>query len=140
VPGGFGTDPDLREIDFGQWEKMTFGEILAASPNDVARWTDFDPDFSFPRGEAICDFQARLKRFAETFADTNADSVLAVTHGGVIRFLICQFLQLSPWQYILFDVKPASVTVIQICAGKGTLTGLNMTAEPHPGVLSPEAV
>jgi len=140
IPGGFKVDPDLREIDFGQWEKMTFSEILAASPDDVARWTDFDPDFTFPRGEAIRDFQDRLKRFAETLADTDADSVLAVTHGGVIRFLICRFLQLAPWQYILFEVKPASVTVIQICEGKGTLAGLNLTAEPYPGFLFPGAV
>jgi alpha-ribazole phosphatase len=140
IPGGFNIDPDLREIDFGQWEKMTFGEILAASPHDVARWTEFDPDFAFPRGESIRDFQARLKRFAETLADTDADSVLAVTHGGVIRFLICQFLQLSPWQYILFEVKPASVTVIQVSEGKGTLAGLNLTVEPYPGLLIPGTV
>ena len=140
VPGGFKIDPDLREVDFGQWEKMTFNEILATSPHDVERWSKFDPDFRFPQGEAIRDFQDRLKHFAVKFADANNDSVLVVTHGGVIRFLICLFLQLEPWQYVLFEVKPASVTVIQVCDGKGTLAGLNLTAEPYPGFLVPRAV
>jgi broad specificity phosphatase PhoE len=53
------------------------------------------------------------------------DAVLVVTHGGVIRAAICQLLGLSPRQYVLFDVRPASLATIQVGDGKGVLTGLN---------------
>jgi alpha-ribazole phosphatase len=140
VRGGYRIDPDLREIDFGEWENLTFNDIYAKAPKDVERWASFDPDFAFPQGESIRDFQARLNRFVARLADAEADSALVITHGGVIRFLICQLLQLEPWQYILFEVKAASVTVINICEGKGVLTGLNLTGGPIPGLHTPQFI
>jgi len=140
VPGGYGIDPDLREIDFGKWENLTFSDILAKFPKDVERWVSFDPEFTFPQGESIRSFQARLNHFTAQLADAAVDSALVITHGGVIRFLICQLLQLEPWQYILFEVKAASVTVINICEGKGVLVGLNLSDRSIPGLFSPEIV
>ena len=49
-------DPDLREIDFGEWENRTFAEAALADPAMVERWAAFDPDFSFPGGEQIGSF------------------------------------------------------------------------------------
>lgn len=140
TPGGFKIDADLREIDFGKWENMTFNDILASSPGDVARWSSFDSHFSFPEGEAIRAFQARLRHFVEHLENSHVDSALVITHGGVIRFLICQLLKLDPWQYILFEVKAASATVINIYEGRGVLAGLNLTGEANPGILSPKFI
>jgi broad specificity phosphatase PhoE len=140
TPGGFKIDADLREIDFGKWENMTFNDILVSSPGDVARWSSFDPDFSFPNGEAIQAFQARLKHFVEHLENSHVDSALVITHVGVIRFLICQLLQLEPWQYILFKIKTASTTVIDVYEGRGVLAGFNLTGEANPGILSPKFI
>ncbi len=122
---GFSIDPDLREIDFGQWEGMTFDEIGRLFPDRVDTWANLDADFTFPGGEKIADFQARIVRVANSLAANPADTVLVCTHGGVIRFLICHFLGLQTWQYILFQVKHASVTTIEIFNGSGILAGLN---------------
>ena len=43
--------------------------------------------------------------------------------------MIFHFLKLKPWQYILFKVKPASVTTIELFDGGGILTGLNETGQ-----------
>ena len=32
-------DPDLREMDFGLWEGMTFDEVQDRYPEDLRRWT-----------------------------------------------------------------------------------------------------
>ncbi len=122
----FETDPDLREIDFGQWEGMSFDEILAAFPEHVRRWNTFDL-FTFPGGETVESFLARMRRAARRMAEDPADTVLACTHGGVIRNLICYFLGMQPRQYLLFAVKPASLTTIELFEGNGILTGLNET-------------
>jgi broad specificity phosphatase PhoE len=121
----FTVDPDLREIDFGRWEGMAFDEIQEAFPEEMDRWSEFSADFTFPEGEKIGDFQARIIGVAHRLVTNPADTIIVCTHGGVIRLLICHFLGLQPWQYILFKVKHASLTTIKLFDGSGILSGLN---------------
>ncbi len=118
-------DLDLREIDFGRWEGMTFDAIQVSDPEAVARWARFEPDFAFPGGESIEVFLARIRRVAKRFAEFEGPSVLAVTHAGVIRAMICHLLGLSPRKYVLFDVKPASLTKIAVYGDSGVLSCLS---------------
>ena len=118
-------DLDLREIDFGRWEGMPFDAIRASDPEAVARWGRFEPDFAFPGGESIEVFLARIRRVAKRFSECEGPSVLAVTHAGVIRAMICHLLGLSPRKYVLFDVKPASLTKIAVYGDSGVLSCLS---------------
>jgi broad specificity phosphatase PhoE len=118
-------NPDLREIDFGRWEGMTFAEIEQSDPEAVHQWATYDPGFSFPGGERISDFLTRVRAAAKSFVSCSEKTVLAVTHAGIIRALICHFLDLDPRQYCLFDIHFASLTVLDLFDGKGVLTGLN---------------
>ena len=123
----FTVDPDLREIDFGRWEGMAFGEIQKTFPGEINKWAEFNADFAFPGGDKIGDFQERIVGVAERLVGNPADTVLVCTHGGVIRLLICHFLGLQPWHYILFKVKHASLTTIELFGRSGILAGLNET-------------
>jgi alpha-ribazole phosphatase len=123
----FTVDPDLREIDFGQWEGMAFGEIQKAFPGEISKWAEFNADFAFPGGDKIGDFQERIVGVAERLVGNPADTILVCTHGGVIRLLICHFLGLQPRHYLLFRVKHASLTTIELFGGSGILAGLNET-------------
>jgi len=119
-------NPDLREIDFGRWEGRTFSEIQQSDPSAVARWAEFDPDFAFPGGERLVDFSARVRRVADMLASRPEKSILAVTHAGIIRALICHFLGLHPRQYVLFRIGFASLTVLDLFGERGVLAGLNI--------------
>lgn len=121
--------PELREIDFGRWEGMSFEEVAASDPELVNRWAAWEEDFAFPEGEPLRGFFNRVKRGADRMLADSAQRILAVTHGGVIRAMICHLLGLHPRQYLLFDVKPASLTTIDVFDGRGVLTGLNIG--PH---------
>lgn len=118
-------DDDLREIDFGRWESLSFAEIAASDPASVEKWADLDDDFTFPGGEEIGAFRKRIGAAAGRIAGDPAGIVVAVTHGGVIRHLICLFLGLDYRHYLHFDVQPGSVSEIAIEGGKGVLTRLN---------------
>ncbi|MBM4033198.1 MAG: histidine phosphatase family protein [Planctomycetes bacterium] len=118
-------DPDLREVGFGLWEGKTFEEIQQAEPEAVNRWAADPAGFAFPGGERVCDFLARVHRAADRLAAAPGDVVLAVTHGGVVRAAICHLLGLPAHNYLLFGVKPASLTSIELFDGKGVLTGIN---------------
>jgi len=118
-------DPDLREIDFGRWEGRTFEEIQQSDPQAVNEWAARPADFVFPGGEAVRDFVARIGRAADRMAANPAEIVLAITHGGVVRTAICHLLGLPVHNYLLFDVRPASLATIELFDGKGVLTGLD---------------
>jgi alpha-ribazole phosphatase len=123
--GVFEIDDNLREIDFGRWEGMSFTEIAAADPAAVDRWAALDDAFAYPEGEGIKAFRERIRTVAERCAADPAGTVVLFTHGGVIRFLICHFLGLADRHHLLFDVRPASISEIRIEGGKGVLTLLN---------------
>jgi broad specificity phosphatase PhoE len=123
--GRFEIIENLREIDFGRWEGMSFAEIAAANPAAVDRWAALDEDFTFPDGEGIRAFRERIGAAAERIAAKPAETVVLFAHGGVIRFLICHFLGLPDRHHLLFDIRPASISEIRIEGGKGILTLLN---------------
>jgi len=124
----FEVDSDLREIDFGRWEGKAFDEIRRDYPEAVDHWASFAPDFAFPGGERLGDFHERIHRVAHRIAEGDADTVLAVTHGGVILALICHLLGLKPEKYVQFKVGNASLTTIELFDGKGVLSELNNCA------------
>jgi alpha-ribazole phosphatase len=123
--GRFAIDENLREIDFGRWEGMSFAEIAVAYPAAVDRWAALAEDFAFPGGESIGDFHKRIGAAVGRIAADSAGTVVVFTHGGVIRFLICRLLGLPDRHHLLFDVRPASISEIRIDGGKGVLTLLN---------------
>lgn len=117
---------DLREIDFGTWEGMTFPEIAAHDPELVNRWASWSLDFSFPGGEAIGHFLARIHGVADQLRACPEEVVLVIAHGGVIRALLCHLLNLPPQNYLLFEVQPARLTVVDLYNEGGVLVGLNL--------------
>lgn len=121
----FDVDSDLREIDFGSWEKKTFSQISSEDSLNVERWSNFDRGFVFPGGEAIESFIGRVRALAQRIADDPAQTVVVITHGGIIRFLICHYLGLDMRNYLLFDVQPASLSTVTLYDGQGILSRLN---------------
>lgn len=119
-------DPDLREIDFGRWEGKTFAEIEARDPELVRVWARGADDFCFPGGEATAEFVRRVEAVKDRLLALEAETVLLVTHGGVIRSLICSLLGLTPDKYLLFQVAKGHYTTMELYAGGGVLTGFNL--------------
>jgi len=126
-------DPDLREIDFGRWEGRTFAEAAAADPGIVERWASFEPGFAFPGGESVGHFLERIDRAADRLARQEARTVLAVTHGGVIRAMICHLLGLDARKYVAFDVPYGAMVVIDLFDGQGVLAVLERPGTENDG-------
>jgi len=118
-------DEDLREIDFGRWEGLSFPEISAADPEAVGCWARLEPGFGFPDGESLDDFQARIARVAQRIATGTARRVYVVAHGGVIRALLCLWMGWPPESQLLLDVCPASITRLRLSGTHGVLCGFN---------------
>lgn len=120
------TEPDLREVDFGRWEGLTFAEIAEADSELVRRWSVWSPDFAFPDGEVTADFLARVQGAGDRLAAREEETVLVIAHGGVIRALLCHLLRIAASNYLLFDVKPARLAVLDYFPEGGVLSGFNL--------------
>lgn len=105
---------ELREIDFGLCEGMTFDEIVTRYPGVKDVWAGLDIDLRFPEGESIGALAERTDRFIARFLKPwPAHNVLIVAHGGSLRVLMCRLLgmSLSSWWQVRVDL--ASVTVLE---------------------------
>jgi alpha-ribazole phosphatase len=117
-------DADLQEMDFGEWEGLSYDEVAARYPEGVAGWTEFRADFEFPGGESLADFAVRIERVAQRLAEPAAGTAVAFTHGGVVRALICHFLGLPLRDYLLFDIRTGGVATMRVWGERGVLSGL----------------
>lgn len=83
---------DLREINMGEWDGLTFEEIKKKYPEEFKIRGENISSFVPPKGESFNQCQQRaLKVFNEIIKSTNKN-VAICTHAGFIRALLCKFL------------------------------------------------
>jgi broad specificity phosphatase PhoE len=83
-----GVDPDLREIDVGDWQGLTRAEIEAGWPGALADWSAGRSE-SPPGGESRAHLvdRARVALARAAAAASPGDRLLVVSHGALIRHL-----------------------------------------------------
>lgn len=116
----------LAEVDFGRWEGLTFEEIRHRDPEMVDRWSTNILGFTFPDGENSQHFHGRVVDVLDRLFTCGDDSVMVVTHGGVVRLMICILLGISFDNYLLFDVKPGTFAELDVYGKRAVLSGLNL--------------
>lgn len=85
-------DERLREMHFGTWEGRTAAELMAADAGALERFWRDPVRHGPPGAEPLTDFRARVLSVWHEIQGRHADEdVLLVTHGGVIRVLLCHF-------------------------------------------------
>jgi alpha-ribazole phosphatase len=73
---------DLLELDFGSWEGAAWNDIPRA---ELERWAQ-DPWRYAPGGaESACSVAARFRNWVTSLRDARLQTVVAVTHAGIIR-------------------------------------------------------
>lgn len=86
--------PSLREFAFGEWEGLTWEEVMARDSDYAQRWVDQHPALPAPGGEVFADFRERTRRAMNGIADQMHDGCVAVvTHAGVIRTFLCELAE-----------------------------------------------
>lgn len=119
----------LKEIDFGNWEGKTFAEIVQSDQELVDSWVTDPDNFSFPGGESNAAFRKRVSNIKSELEEMVEDNILVITHGGIIRNLLCLFLDLDFDKYLVFDVKPGCFCSIRVHSEGGVLTGFNISGK-----------
>jgi probable phosphoglycerate mutase len=106
-PGGYRVDARLAEIAFGEWEGLTYEEVLARDQHVAARRESDKWGFLPPGGESYAQLTLRLRAWHETVA---ADTVVAA-HGGTARALIAHLAIAAPEDATHYSIDQGVVYV-----------------------------
>ncbi|GAB6100512.1 alpha-ribazole phosphatase [Halanaerocella petrolearia] len=83
----------LQEIDFGQWEGLTFNDLERDYQTEFEAWEQDPVNNGAPSGENLGEFETRLvTSLKKILTHHSEERILLVAHGGVIRVLVATFL------------------------------------------------
>ena len=122
--------PDLREIDVGQWEGLTPEELYRRFPEHMREY-ERDPARTVRiGGESYAQLQARalLALQAIEAAHGPDETVIAVSHGGTIRALLCHIIGLDLINFGKMWLDNGSFTELRRGRSGWRLTRLNDAA------------
>jgi alpha-ribazole phosphatase len=91
--------PALREIDFGQWEGLSWMQIVERDPEYAREWVAAYPRLPAPGGESFHVFEARILKEVNHLLDRGP--VAVVTHAGVMRVVsqhLCGRSEREAWE------------------------------------------
>lgn len=110
-----GITPLLREIHFGEWEGLTFEEIEKSWGNEITHWLDDPFHKAAPGGETLQRVCERMQMFLEEIGGKHkqGDKIVAVSHGGSIRALLYNLLNLDLPSFWEIKIDNASISLIQ---------------------------
>lgn len=110
-------DEGLREVDFGEWENLTFAQILERYPAHARRWMEKPDEFRFPGGESAPEFARRVDGAVRRLFTRREEVVAAFTHGGVIGYALCGLMDLPGSRHMMFRIAPASAATLELVEG-----------------------
>jgi alpha-ribazole phosphatase len=122
-------DSRLREMNFGEWEGLTWAEIREKDPSVMENWSKYLAEKGPPGGETLFRFSERILKFSVEINKTHLDeTVLLVAHGGTIMVLICLLLGHPIEKYWQFRIEKASISDISVYPEGVIINQLNDTS------------
>jgi broad specificity phosphatase PhoE len=105
-------ETDVRELDHGELEGLTFAEIKENYSQFIQCWRTEPAEIQVPGGERLADVARRawngLNRIAQRHAAEEA--VVVVSHNFPILGIICQITGIHLNNYRTFHLDPCGVT------------------------------
>jgi len=117
--------PELCECSFGYAEGLTFREISHRYP-ELAGELASGKAISFPGGESLGQLNLRVEKFLEKLEQHKPDArIIIVAHGGPLRLIICNLLNLGIEHWLQLRIDRASLSVVETYPQGNILNLLN---------------
>ncbi len=117
-------DARFQEMDFGAWDGRSAAEIAAADAGALENFWRDPVACPPPQAEPLLSFQARvLAAWRELPVRFPGQRVLLVTHGGVMRIILCHLQQRPLSELLSLSVPHAALHRIEV-AQEPQQTGL----------------
>jgi broad specificity phosphatase PhoE len=129
-------DPAIAEVSYGRWEGMTYHDLI--NDSHYAMYRESPVDYPTPGGETIPDVQARGVDAVHRAVKANpARRILFVSHGDIIRTVLCYFLGLELKFFHRVRIDNAALSGIQITGNFAEVKFMNWLPEPSRAFISP---
>jgi glucosyl-3-phosphoglycerate phosphatase len=102
-------EPRLVEIGAGEWEGHTHAELEATDGERYLAWRT-TPGYGPPGGEPLTEAADRVRAVLAELAASPSWPVLLVSHGGILRYLARELLDLSAERAEALDIDNASIS------------------------------
>ena len=120
------TCAELREINFGKLEGLTFEEINQLYPEVTRLWVKGSSTLQYPGGESLDELNNRVSNFMGRLKKhTPEETILIVAHNGSLRLLMCQLLGIEPQRWRQFRLDLASLSILETYPQAAILSLLN---------------
>ena len=117
-------DDELREMDFGIFEGLSYKEIIKKYPEEMEKLKKDWKTYSYVTGENPFMLQKRALKFLEKI-DKNKNNIV-VTHWGIICTLLSFLFSSELEGYWKYQVKNGGIVIIEFADGYPILCGFNV--------------
>ena len=120
-------EEDVRELDHGKLEGLTFNEITASFADFLVRWRSEPAEICVPGGERLADVAERAWNGLNQIVQrhTDAESIVVVSHNFPILGIICRVSGTHLNEYRTFHLDPCGITRLKYDGGAWDLTEVN---------------
>lgn len=123
------TCPELREINYGKVEGLTFEEIKRLYPDVAELCVEWNLQLEFPDGESFDEFKQRVSKFLDRLKQhTPEQTILIVAHGGPLRLMVCYLLGIELWHWRQIHIDLASLSIVDTYPEVAIISLLNDTS------------
>lgn len=130
-------DPDLREMNQGDFEGLPFFEIRERYADVLKDWIENPESVRIPGGESLGEVQERAWRAIERIHSKYAEeTILVVSHNLTITTLLCKFTGVPLKEFPSFKLQVTSKNVIVFKDGSFKVVLLNDTQHLKPELLT----
>ena len=120
---------ELRELDFGEIEGMTFEEVEKRYSEAAGLWSGGDLDARAPGGESLRQLAGRVRRFMRKLQrHSPEETILIVAHSGPLRVLLCTLLGIELERLWQIRLDPTSLSLVETYPEGAIICFLNDTS------------
>jgi len=116
--------PELMEMDQGDFEGLSFKELMACEKEFLKRWIADPAAVRMPRGESLTELQMRAWQPIEKII-ADGENALVVAHNFTIAAILCSLRKISLSDFRSTCVDNASRTLIRIREGIVHIEAMN---------------
>jgi probable phosphoglycerate mutase len=123
-------DLQLAEVQYGRWEGMIYDDLI--DDPDYAQYRDDPINMSTPGGETIDQVQVRgLEAVYRSIAANPWRRILFVSHGDIIRTVLCKLMGLGLEHFRRIRVDNAAFSAVQLMGDFAEVKFLNLLPDPE---------
>lgn len=116
--------PELMEMNQGDFEGLSFKELMGAQKEFIHRWIADPASVRMPRGESLAELQKRAWPPIEKLIGRE-ENALVVSHNFTIAAILCRLRNISLSEFRSTCVDTASRTEISILSGEAHIEVIN---------------